>query len=83
MFGKIETILRYRPAGSTQATVRYKAVPQISATAALKRLKEGNTRFVRGHARFPTVQKEILANQKKIQANQAAILANQKKILAK
>ena len=32
-----------------------------TADEALARLKEGNDRFVAGHARFPTVQKEVLA----------------------
>jgi carbonic anhydrase len=37
--------------------------PQVPYTAdeALQRLKDGNARFVSGHARFPTVQKEVLA----------------------
>jgi carbonic anhydrase len=82
MLGKTETILRYRPAASTPATVRYKsrdrcsgqAVPQIPATAALRRLKEGNARFLRGRARFPTVQREILANLAKKQEPYATIL---------
>jgi carbonic anhydrase len=34
----------------------------ITADQALERLKEGNERFIRGEARFPTVQKEILAS---------------------
>src|SRR5262245_51859071 len=46
----------------------------VSATAALKRLKEGNARFVRGRARFPTVQKEILAELAKGQQPYATIL---------
>lgn len=32
-----------------------------TAVEVLTRLKEGNDRFVRGRARFPTVQKEVLA----------------------
>jgi carbonic anhydrase len=32
-----------------------------TAAEALQRLKDGNDRFVRGEARFPTVQKEVLA----------------------
>jgi len=32
-----------------------------TADEALARLKEGNARFLRGEARFPTVQKEVLA----------------------
>src|SRR4030095_11286996 len=35
--------------------------PALTADEALSRLREGNERFVRGEARFPTVQKEILA----------------------
>jgi len=46
----------------------------VSATAALKRLKEGNARFARGRARFPTVQKEILASLAKRQQPFATIL---------
>ena len=34
---------------------------EYTADEALARLKEGNARFISGHARFPTVQKEILA----------------------
>jgi hypothetical protein len=34
--------------------------PLDTATEALARLVAGNERFVRGQARFPTVQKEIL-----------------------
>jgi len=36
-------------------------VSTISADEALQRLRDGNVRFLRGEARFPTVQKEILA----------------------
>ena len=46
----------------------------ISAAAALRRLKEGNTRFVSGHGRFPTVQKESLASLAKKQQPYATIL---------
>ena len=35
--------------------------PACTADEALARLKAGNERFVRGQARFPTIQKEILA----------------------
>jgi len=38
-----------------------------TAEEALARLTEGNERFVRGQARFPTVQKEILAELAKAQ----------------
>ena len=34
---------------------------EFTAEQALARLKEGNERFVGGHAKFPTVQKEVLA----------------------
>jgi len=45
-----------------------------TATQALTRLKEGNERFLRGEARFPTVQKEVLAQMAKGQAPFATIL---------
>jgi len=41
------------------------ATPQtstLSAAEALERLKAGNQRFLRGEAKFPTVQKEVLAD---------------------
>jgi carbonic anhydrase len=41
---------------------------------AIARLKEGNARFVAGHARFPTVQKDILADLAKGQQPFATIL---------
>ena len=34
----------------------------ITADEALARLVAGNERFIRGEARFPTVQKEVLAD---------------------
>lgn len=34
--------------------------PGITAEQALRRMVEGNRRFLRGEARFPTVQKEVL-----------------------
>src|SRR5207344_930029 len=40
----------------------------------LARLKEGNERFVRGQARFPTVQKELLADLAKAQRPYATVL---------
>ena len=46
----------------------------ITADQALARLLEGNERFVRGQARFPTVQKEILAELAKGQQPFATIL---------
>jgi carbonic anhydrase len=45
-----------------------------TADEALKRLVEGNARFVRGKARFPTVQKEVLADLAKAQNPYATIL---------
>jgi carbonic anhydrase len=48
--------------------------PGVTADEALKRLVDGNERFVRGEARFPTVQKEILANLAKAQHPYATIL---------
>jgi carbonic anhydrase len=45
-----------------------------TASEALARLVEGNERFVRGEARFPTVHKEILAELEKAQHPYATIL---------
>lgn len=45
-----------------------------TAAEALERLRAGNTRFVRGEARFPTVQKEVLAALAKRQRPYATIL---------
>lgn len=47
---------------------------QWTADKALARLKEGNRRFVRGEARFPTVQKDVLAALAKGQHPYATIL---------
>src|SRR3954470_2412241 len=47
---------------------------RFSADEALARLMEGNERFVRGDAKFPTVQKEILAGLAKGQHPYATIL---------
>lgn len=46
----------------------------VTADEALRRLVSGNERFVRGEARFPTVQKEILAELAKEQHPYATIL---------
>lgn len=46
----------------------------FSGDEALARLKEGNERFVSGHAKFPTVQKEVLAELAKGQHPFATIL---------
>jgi carbonic anhydrase len=48
--------------------------PAYTAEEALARLKDGNARFVSGHARFPTVQKEVLAELAKGQRPYATIL---------
>ena len=48
--------------------------PLYTADQALARLVDGNERFVRGEARFPTVQKEILAALAKGQRPYATIL---------
>lgn len=45
-----------------------------TADEALSRLKAGNARFVRGQARFPTVQKEVLAELAKGQQPYVTIL---------
>ena len=47
---------------------------RCTAQQALDRLMEGNARFVRGEARFPTVQKEVLAALAKEQHPFATIL---------
>src|SRR6186997_1806210 len=51
------------------------ARPPYSAAEALECLKEGNERFMRGEARFPTVQKEVLADLAKGQQPYATILS--------
>jgi carbonic anhydrase len=48
--------------------------PTLTASEALARLQEGNERFIAGHARFPTVQKEVLADLAKGQQPYATIL---------
>jgi carbonic anhydrase len=48
--------------------------PVISSGQALERLIEGNRRFVRGRARFPTVQKKILSELAREQNPYATIL---------
>ena len=53
---------------SHDSPVRY------TASEALDRLRAGNDRFVRGEARFPTVQKEVLAALAKGQRPYATIL---------
>ena len=48
--------------------------PILTADEALQRLIDGNLRFLRGEARFPTVQKEILADLAQGQQPYATIL---------
>jgi carbonic anhydrase len=48
--------------------------PPRTAEAALRRLQEGNARFVSGRARFPTVQTDVLAELAKGQRPYATIL---------
>src|SRR3954470_13815767 len=48
--------------------------PAYTADEALARLIDGNNRFVRGEARFPTIQKEILAELAKGQRPYATVL---------
>jgi carbonic anhydrase len=48
--------------------------PPYTAEEALARLVDGNERFVRGEARFPTVQKEVLAALAKGQRPYATIV---------
>jgi carbonic anhydrase len=50
------------------------ATSQVTADHALQRLTAGNERFVRGEARFPTIQKEVLAELAKAQQPYATIL---------
>src|SRR5262245_29403123 len=48
--------------------------PGITADQALRRLIEGNRRFLRGDARFPTVRKEVLAELAREQRPYATIV---------
>ena len=48
--------------------------PDITADQALRRLMEGNRRFLRGEARFPSVRKKILAELAREQRPFATIL---------
>src|SRR5215471_14830445 len=52
----------------------YTSGPGITADQALRKLIEGNRRFLRGEARFPTVQKQILAALAREQRPYATIL---------
>src|SRR5688500_5723345 len=49
-------------------------LPAVGAHEALQRLIDGNDRFLRGEARFPTVQKEILARLARGQQPYATVL---------
>ena len=55
-------------------TMTHDSAPALTAAAILARLQEGNERFMRGEARFPTVQKDILAELAKGQQPYATIL---------
>jgi carbonic anhydrase len=55
-------VLPVAPAGVRRIRPMAHSAPTVNAEEALERLKEGNARFLRGEARFPTVQKEILAD---------------------
>ena len=48
--------------------------PRYTADEALARLAEGNARFLRGEAHFPTVQKDVLAELAKGQRPYATII---------
>jgi len=48
--------------------------PSYTADEALARLIAGNERFIRGEARFPTIQKEILADLAKGQSPYATVI---------
>jgi carbonic anhydrase len=48
--------------------------PVVNSREALQRLVQGNRRFVRGDARFPTVQKKILSELAREQRPYATIL---------
>jgi carbonic anhydrase len=55
-------------------TTGHRAAPAYTAAEALARLKRGNARFVKGKARFPTLQKEVLIALTKGQQPYATIL---------
>jgi carbonic anhydrase len=66
--------LRRWPDTKETRIVTARRQPSYTAEEALNRLKEGNARFVSGHARFPTVQKEVLADLAKDQHPYATVL---------
>ena len=55
-------------------TAMPESAPSYTADEALRRLMAGNERFIRGEARFPTVQKEVLAELAKAQRPFATII---------
>jgi carbonic anhydrase len=55
-------------------TMAHDTAPAFTAAEVLARLQAGNDRFVRGEARFPTVQKEILAELAKGQQPYATVI---------
>jgi carbonic anhydrase len=61
-----------RPAEDTNMAAADPRAP--TADEVLARLKAGNERFLRGEARFPTVQKEVLANLAQAQHPYATVL---------
>jgi carbonic anhydrase len=52
----------------------FASAPDMTADQALRRLVDGNKRFIRGEARFPTVRKEILVQLAREQRPYATIL---------
>ena len=76
--GRRPDLIEVKGRGADLLTIASMIVPLLpdryTAQQALDRLKEGNARFVRGEARFPTVQKEVLAALAKEQHPFATIL---------
>jgi carbonic anhydrase len=64
----------YLPAKGTEVTADHHSTPIYTPDEALARLKSGNSRFVSGEVRFPTVQKEVLVELAKGQQPYATIL---------
>ena len=74
---KLLQALRSKPSMMSTLTASPMSIhtsPAYTADEALARLVAGNERFVRGEARFPTVQKEILAALAKGQRPYATVL---------
>jgi len=59
-----------------EIAVNESAAPAISADEAIQRLIDGHERFLRGEARFPTLQREVLAGLAKGQQPYARILGS-------